>query len=83
MILILFFWDLETHTVSIFLPHQPLPLGEDRVQHSPVLVGSSATWRRKFFVSVFQKPSGLRESCCVVPLTDIGVVEAPSKDQGL
>ena len=63
---------LELHT-----PHQPLLVGENEVQHS-----TSPHWllyhlEKEVIINAFQETPGLLMPCCVVPSTDIRVVEVP------
>ncbi|KAM9634999.1 uncharacterized protein ACIBXB_015978 [Morphnus guianensis] len=84
--------DLELHhfmvteakaALELHIPHQPLLVGENKVQHSP-----SPRWllhhlEKEFPISAFQEPPGLLMPCRVVPPTDIRVVEVPREDQSM
>ncbi|KAK4832092.1 hypothetical protein QYF61_020707 [Mycteria americana] len=84
--------DLELHhfmvtaakaALELHIAHQPLLVGENKVQHS-----TSPHWllyhlEKEVIINTFQAPPGLLMPCCVVPPTDIRVVEVPHEDQGL
>ncbi|XP_072710958.1 uncharacterized protein [Ciconia boyciana] len=84
--------DLELHhfmvtaakaVPELHIPHQPLLVGENKVQHS-----TSPCWllyhlEKEVIINTFQEPPRLLMPSCVVPPTDIGVVEIPHEDQGL
>ncbi|KAK4825309.1 hypothetical protein QYF61_026828 [Mycteria americana] len=58
--------------LELHIPHQPLLVGENKVQHS-----TSPRWllghlEEEVTISAFQEPPGLLMPCCVVPPTDIG-----------
>lgn len=61
--------------LEIHIPHQPLLVGGNEVQHS-----TSPRWllhrlEKKGSTKTFQEPLGLPVPCCAVPPTDTGVVE--------
>ncbi|KAK4824031.1 hypothetical protein QYF61_009622 [Mycteria americana] len=84
--------DIELHhfmvttakaALEIHFPHQPLFVGENTLQNS-----MSPRWllyhlEKEVIINTFQEPHGLLMPCCVVPPTDIGVVEVPHEDHGL
>ncbi|KAK4824261.1 hypothetical protein QYF61_012527 [Mycteria americana] len=72
--------DLELHcfmvtvakaALELHIPHQPLLVGQNKVQHS-----TSPHWLlchlEKEVINTFQELPGLLMPCCVVPTTDIG-----------
>lgn len=65
---------LETH-----VPHQPLLVGKNNVQHS----NSPCLPLHDSEKHVFQESPGLLMPCCVVTPVGIGVVEIPHENQGL
>ncbi|KAK4827407.1 hypothetical protein QYF61_017837 [Mycteria americana] len=69
--------------LELHIPYQPLLVSENKVQHS-----TSSRWllyhlEKEVIINAFQEPPGLLMPCCVVPPTDIRVVEVPHEDQGL
>ncbi|KAK4826701.1 hypothetical protein QYF61_010916 [Mycteria americana] len=59
--------------LELHIPHQPLLVGENKVQHS-----TSPRWflyhlEKEGIISTFQEPHRLLMPCCVVPPTDIRV----------
>ncbi|KAK4819332.1 hypothetical protein QYF61_001165 [Mycteria americana] len=77
-------WSLQPRLpLSFTFPTSPSLVGENKVQHS-----TSPPWllyhlEKEVIINTFQEPPGLLMPCCVVPPTDIGVVEVPHEDQGL
>lgn len=83
--------DLELHcfvvtaaqaSLELHVPHHPLLVGENKIQHS-----TSPCWLichlEKEVSSAFQEPAGLSMSCCVIIPTDTVLYEVPHEDQGL
>lgn len=69
--------------LQILIPHQILLGVENRVQQS-----TSPRWllyhlEKKAIINTFQEPPRMLMPCCVVPPTDIGLVEVLSGNQGL
>ena len=69
--------------VEVHVPHQSLPVDENKGQHSASSCGLLCHLKGEVIVSAFQEPPGLLMPCCVVPPTDTGVVEVSHEDQGL
>ncbi|KAK4823607.1 hypothetical protein QYF61_004210 [Mycteria americana] len=84
--------DLELHhfmvtaakaALELHIPHQPLLVGENKVQHSASPRLLLYHLEKEVIINTFQEPPGLLMPCCVVPPTDISVVEVPHEVQGL
>ncbi|KAK4813670.1 hypothetical protein QYF61_017637, partial [Mycteria americana] len=84
--------DLELHhfmvtaakaALGLHIPHQPLLVGENKVQHSTSPHWLPCHLEKEVIINTFQEPPRLLMSCCVAPPTDIGVVEVSHEDQGL
>ena len=60
----------------------PFLAGENKVQHRTSSCGLLYHLEKEVVLNAFQEPPGLPVPCCVVPPTDVGVVEVPHEDQG-
>lgn len=68
--------------LELHIPHQPFFVGEIKVQHSTTPYWLFYHLEEEVILNAFQELSGLLLLCSVVPLTDIGELEVPHKDQG-
>ncbi|KAK4829762.1 hypothetical protein QYF61_006486 [Mycteria americana] len=62
--------------LELHIPHQPLLVGENKVQHSTSPLWFLYHLEKEFIINAFEEPPRLLMlcwTCCVVPLTDIGV----------
>ncbi|PKU42448.1 hypothetical protein llap_7248 [Limosa lapponica baueri] len=76
--------DLELHhfvvtaakaALELHIPHQPLLVGENKVQHNTPPHWLLCHVEKEVTIHAFWESPGLLMPCCVVPPTDIGVVE--------
>lgn len=70
-------------SVNMLIPHQPLSVAENKVQHSPSPHWFLYCLEKEVIINAFQEPPGFLVPCCVVPPTDIGGVVDPHEDQNL
>ena len=68
--------------LELHIPHQPLLVGENKVQHRTSRRGLLYHLEEEVVLNAFQEPPGLPVCYCVVPSTGVGVVEVPHEDQG-
>jgi len=59
--------------LDFHIPHQPLLVGENKVQHRTSPCGLLSHLEEEFVTNAVQEPPGLLVPCCVVPPTDVRV----------